>query len=854
MCLEVEFTSGEYLDVRTFLGTWGALQLDGEHATRSLLGLVCRMTHVARPGQHQADSLRYCYQVRLESGIARLRLTRRSRTFQNLSLPEIARQLLLASGWDNETIELRLSETHAVQRYVVQYDETDEDFLRRLCERAGLYFYFQSTARGEPREVCILTDMSTNLEPASDPLTVSDESWEGHRDLYAHDLVIDSRLRVGRVTLRDYDPERPNLDLKATRVTQAALPRADGERELEHYSSHVNFTDNSVGELEAERLLESLQTGADELSFDTNAIGLGPGDCCELLPSMQPDIVSEAGYFVVTAVTHAWKAGGEYTVRLHCVNRELPVRLKRETPDPNCAGLHSAWVTVPEGEEIHVDALGRANVRFRWDLDGATDHESSLPIRVMQGNMVDSMALPRVGWEVWVAFDQGNPERPLILGKTFNGAQPPTLALPANKTSTALRSFASPGSGKMNSIHTNDKAGGQTFVINAGDGMFTTVGGNLKRATGAVEDRTIGGHQLTAVGGSETLSVGQKYEVTSGSQTGTVGGAQNIGVTGKLSHEVGSETVLIGGALLEQIGSPAAIAASLGSTALGAMAGSNFLGARLGKVGAMAAQFVAPMATAAYEGYKSGGVSGALKGAATAGVNTGAGMIAGMVPGGDAALSAGMEFAGNDLLQKGMDWSEKELTGKGEGGSDKQAQGPNAEAGGAGGAKADGTGAEAGGSGNKEIKIAGAAVESVGAANIVTTPASIEWETYGVAQLMVGGAHLTKARSNVTLEVGGASIETSASHVVKAGATVAREVKAALASSSAALTLQSSAAVGFNAPNISFTTAGALSCSGGKVTFKVGGTTLSFDGSAVLVEGGTVTFKRKTKQSGSTDH
>ncbi|MCA9632038.1 MAG: type VI secretion system tip protein VgrG, partial [Myxococcales bacterium] len=701
--LELEFTADRFLDIRDLIGTWGVLEITTDHAARRVVGLLTRVSHAASTARGGADAgPRYRYRARLESGTARLRLSRRSRTFQELSLPEIAVQVLLGAGWDAELVQLRLGEAHPVQRYIVQYDETDEAFLRRICERAGLYFFFEVGGDDDLREICILTDTSTSLEPSHEPLQVVEDAGEAHAGSYARKLCIETNLRVGRVTLRDYDAERPNLDLRAAAVTDSDLPRGAEERELEHYETRVAFSDVAVGESEARRLLEALQTGADTVSFETNAISIYPGLCCEVLPYSDDSVISADGRFVVTRVDHDWAAGHAYDVRLHCQALARPVRLPRVTPEPRLAGVHSATVTVPEGEEIHVDALGRAHVRFRWDINGATDHQSSLPIRVMQQNMVDSMALPRGGWEALVAFDQGNPERPLILGKLFSTAQPPTLSLPANKTSTAIRSFASPGSAKMNSIHTNDKAGAQSFIINAGDGKFTTVGGNLTTSTGAVEERTVGAHQATSVGGSENLSVGQKYRVSSGSQTGSVGGAQNIGVTGKLSHEVASETVLIGGALLEQIGSPAAIATSLAGTALGAMAGSNFLSARLGKYGAMAAQFVAPMATAAYEGYKSGGVSGALKGAATAGVNTGAGMVAGMVPGGDAALSAGMEFAGNDLLQKGMDWSEKELTGKGEGGSDKQAQGPNAEAGGAGGAKADGTGAEAGGSGNKE--------------------------------------------------------------------------------------------------------------------------------------------------------
>jgi type VI secretion system secreted protein VgrG len=170
--------------------------------------------------------------------------------------------------------------------------------------------------------------------------------------------------------------------------------------------------------------------------------------------------VRPEGEHLVIALDHRWRADApRYELEVTAIPLAVPYRLPRVTPRPRIAGLHSAVVTGPAGQEIHADAAGRVKVRFFWDREGATDDKSSLPVRVAQPNLPGSMLLPRVGWEVMVAFEDGDPDRPLIVGRAYNAKHPPPFALPANKTITNLGTASSPGGKSQNAVHFDDAAG-----------------------------------------------------------------------------------------------------------------------------------------------------------------------------------------------------------------------------------------------------------------------------------------------------------------------------------------------------------------------------------------------------------
>jgi type VI secretion system secreted protein VgrG len=189
-------------------------------------------------------------------------------------------------------------------------------------------------------------------------------------------------------------------------------------------------------------------------------------------------------------------------------------------------------VTTPGGEEIHCDALGRIKVHFYWDREGALDDTASCWVRVQQQNTATSLVIPRVGWEVDVGFEFGDPDRPVVLQKLYNRETLPPYELPASLARSALQSSTSPGGGGTNEIRLDDTAGAMEFFVHAQR--------NLKVMVGHDHTDTVGVDASAQVGAASTESV-------AGTESITVGGHQSASVTGSVTLEtVGARTVSVG--------------------------------------------------------------------------------------------------------------------------------------------------------------------------------------------------------------------------------------------------------------------------------------------------------------------
>jgi type VI secretion system secreted protein VgrG len=197
-----------------------------------------------------------------------------------------------------------------------------------------------------------------------------------------------------------------------------------------------------------------------------------------------------------------------------------------------------------------VDAHGRVTVQFHWDREGKGDDKSSCWVRVSQGwggAGWGSVFLPRVGQEVVVEFLEGDPDRPLITGRVYNGENPHPFSLPAEKTRSGIRTQSSPGGGGHNEVMLDDAAGTQMFGIRAQKDMNTHVGDNQTESVGVNEDVSVGANQTATIGDDQTIEIGgRKVEHVSGDEAITVTGNQNITI-GEGQH------ILIGGDKTETI-------------------------------------------------------------------------------------------------------------------------------------------------------------------------------------------------------------------------------------------------------------------------------------------------------------
>ncbi|MFO0590460.1 MAG: type VI secretion system tip protein TssI/VgrG [Polyangiaceae bacterium] len=813
--LDAEFVAPEPIEPDPLVGAPAALRLTTEHVEHTARGIVTEITAAATAQAEPSRLIR----VTIEPAIAALRFRRLSRIFRNKAVPEILRAILAGAGIAADDFAIELSEEYPVREHTTQYRETDLAFLRRLCEEAGILYRFDPT---DTLDKLVWMDSAASArEPLAGPLPLVDASALALNRLCAWDARWSRRCRPGKVTLRDHDPQKPKVLLEGK-----AQSGTDWEKGLEVYAAPAGFTTEPAAKKTADLAMERLRADALTVSFATTAISLVAGTAVKIEAHGAPTVSSLEGAYFVTDSDLVLSPGKAPEARVHAVPKEVPYRLPAVTPKPRILGVQSAIVTGPAGEEIHVDAQNRVRVRFLWDLEGPTDDKSSLPVRVMQPNLPGSMLIPRVGWEVMVAFEDGDPDRPYVLGRPYNAKQPPPFGLPANKTMTALSTSSSPGGKAQNALHMDDAAGRQHMVFHAGFGKSTDVGNDMLEQTVGFAKTSIGGSQSWSIGGDETVSVGNALTVVAGSQSTSVGGSQDLQINAAGVTAVGSETVSVGGALIELVGDPKTGLAHFAQAAALAGVGEipvvgSYLSTAAGTVKAIA------------EGYAHGGSKGALLAAG----QSVTGLIGGQIPGGDALVAAAN---GAGLTP----WSEKA--------QEKEAE--EAAGGGTGGAGAAGAGSAAAAPGHRKTIVDGSVSETIGGLYSVSTPGSIRWTTLGPSTIAVGGAHITEA-VRVHFSTAGASADTVSAVSIQSAGPIGRHAKAA-SNLHVGGSWQSVAGGPFviqAGGNVDLSAGGALSIEGGAVVFKASGATLVVHGGGLLLKASKVTVNGTVVHGGSED-
>ena len=818
--ITLEAFSKEPVDRAKVVGMPCRLRIANRFGARTIPGVAMEMTAFATSNPEAGRR----YRLHIRSALAVLGLTRRSRIFQHLSVPDIIKSVLEKGGFASGDVVVSTAEQHEPREYVVQYGEPDATFIRRLCEEEGLYFRFD--AEGETERFHLEDTSSSAPEALDGALPLADRSDLNATRASAFNPRVELRRRPGKVTLRDYNQEKPAVSLEAVEKAGTAL-----EQDVEVYEAPGRFLDPAAGGTRAKRRLQSLRADGETVSFESSALALSPGLAVKLegAPDLRAPLGAEGEHFVV-AVQHRWSwSEREYQLRVEAIPSGVPFRLPRVTPRPRVPGIQPVSVTGAPGEEIHVDAQGRVRVRFFWDRESKSDDKSSLPIRVMQPNTPGSMLLPRVGWEVLAAFEDGDPDRPYILGRTYNGKEIPPFSLPTNKTVTALGTFSSPGGGKQNQIRFDDAAGRQNISFAAGFGKTLTVASDMLTQTVKNEGVSVKASQSYAIGATEDVSVKEAYLSSLGSQSGTVGGMQSIFVKGNMAVGVGSESVLVGAACLEKVGNPVA-----GAKALAKAAALQGAGA-LGKVGGVIAA-AAPIVEAGYDGYQKGGLSGMAKAAGGAGIELATNKALGGVPGASELLGAIREAAP-------APWAEK-----------KGAAGAQAAGGGAAGAS-DTEGPAGPGPGYRNTSANGAYTELVGAAVGMVSPGTVGWTTLGVSTFLVGGSHAIKAGMAGSRTLGVAS-DTVGSFKITTAAGITRDVKGPI-NTTIAGSLNSKAGGEHSikaGAALSIKVGGAMKLKASTVTFVVGGSKVSTSPAGVLLEAGTITITGASTQSKATGH
>ncbi|HEY1418566.1 MAG TPA: type VI secretion system tip protein TssI/VgrG, partial [Myxococcaceae bacterium] len=416
---EVDLVAQE-IDVEAARGSSAHITLDDpEGRTRHLSGTVARIEVLA--GDGSVDQCRY--RLHLVPLHQTLDFRNGFRVFQELSAPDVVKAVVKDAGLDSASLRSDLSGSYPERPYCVQFDETEWAFLSRLLEEEGIWYAFE---QGQDGHVLVMGDASGNAskaEPDSLP-HVADPGLHGG-ELRAWGLTASARTSVEKAVLDDYDFERPSAALRAESKGK------DG------HGLWFEYPARAVAPAELKRLartrLEELRSGRRSIRFRTSALQLQPGRVVEIT-----DHPSVSGSFFVTAVSFhvrldseeeagpLGEAGEEEAwLEVEAVPADQPFRPARITPRPRVHGPQTARVTGPAGEEIHCDKHGRVKLLFHWDRLGPPDDKSSFWIRVIQPHSTGSVLIPRVGWEVVVDFLEGDPDRPVCMGRLFNPLFPP---------------------------------------------------------------------------------------------------------------------------------------------------------------------------------------------------------------------------------------------------------------------------------------------------------------------------------------------------------------------------------------------------------------------------------------------
>jgi type VI secretion system secreted protein VgrG len=566
------------LDLDKLLGTGITVEIEGTEGTRMIHGLVADTTYRGE----MEDQARY--DVVLVPWLWFLDRRVDCRIFQNMTAIEIVKSVV---GEHHGDLEDRLTGQYLERDYCVQYRESDLNFVSRLLEEEGVFFYFEHS-RG--RHVLMLVDevasCPTRRGYATVPFYPPTSGARRERD-HLDRWQIMARARTAHTALRSFDFKQPGRPLEA--VDQAA--RLHDRDNLEAYDYPGDFVTTDAGDTRARVRLEALRAERRRVSAAGNATGLACGHRFTLRNF--PRVEQNAEHLVLAVDTMieiepqrtaAAGAGEPYQCVVEAMSTRVPFRPARLTPRPFVHGPQTAIVTGPGGEEIYTDQYGRVKVQFHWDRQGKSDANSSCWLRVSQawaGAAFGAIHIPRIGQEVIVDFLEGDPDQPIITGRVYNAARTVPYGLPANATQSGIKSNSSKGGGGSNELRFEDKAGQEQVYLHAqkdqaivvehdktetvhhcetitidvdraetvGNNETLTVVANRVRKVGANETVTVGANQTVTVTANRVDTVLLNEARTVGvAQQMTIGAARNVTVGAVQAHEVGADdTWAIGG-------------------------------------------------------------------------------------------------------------------------------------------------------------------------------------------------------------------------------------------------------------------------------------------------------------------
>ncbi|UUE57785.1 type VI secretion system Vgr family protein [Pectobacterium aroidearum] len=472
------------------------------------------------------------YQAEIRPALWRLGLRTNARIFQAQKPEAIIGALLEEAGITDYAFALR--NEHAVREYCVQYRESDLAFIARLAAEEGLFFFHEFE---EGKHRVVFADDAGAL--AKGPELFFNLATQGLSEgAYVRRFRYAEAVSTAEVALKDYSFKTPAYGL----LHQKISGELEHQREsYQHFDYPGRFKQDPSGKAFTGYRLDALRAGAMTGSGESNAAELMPGSSFTL--TEHPNLALNIGWQLV-AITHSGQqpqaleeeSGGEPTTYSNSFEVvKASTTWRADLPyKPMVDGPQIATVVGPAGEEIYCDQYGRVKLQFPWDRYGASDDQSSCWVRVSQGwagGQYGLIAIPRIGHEVIVSFLEGDPDQPIVTGRTFHATNPSPYPLPANKTRTTLRTTTHKGAG-FNELRFEDQAGQEEVFIHAQKDMNTVVLNNRSTGVGVDHAENVGRDQISVIGRHQILKVveNQGTEIQ-GAQKVIIGAGRETEVT-----------------------------------------------------------------------------------------------------------------------------------------------------------------------------------------------------------------------------------------------------------------------------------------------------------------------------------
>lgn len=463
-------------------------------------------------------------------------MTQDCRIFQNKSVPDIITALLNELGFTD--IKNQLKGTYDPREYCVQYRESAFDFVSRLMEEEGIFYFFEHEAA--KHSLVMADDSSAHVAcPGLASVKMKRAGGRVVEEDVLFQCTYEQRVTTGKYALEDFNFETPGTDL---------LVSAEGASKLRVYEYPAGYITTAVGEKIANKRLQAHELPTKLLRGESCCRAFIAGSKFDVKDHARADINST--YVLEELGVSA--SPDSYSNSFTAFLLSVPYRPRMITKKPVIVGSQTAIVVGQSGEEIFTDKYGRIKVQFHWDQLGKKDENSSCWVRVAQGlagKAWGSLFIPRVGQEVVVSFINGDPDRPLVTGMVYNAEQTVPYTLPDNKTQSTIKTRSSKtGDAKtFNEIRFEDLKGSEEMYIHAEKDMNIVVENNRTVKVGDDDTAKDGSETIeikkdrttTIKEGNETLTVAKgdrTVDVQVGTETHNVKGVREINITGAETH------------------------------------------------------------------------------------------------------------------------------------------------------------------------------------------------------------------------------------------------------------------------------------------------------------------------------